>query len=144
MTCGWSPSIAAITEFVVPRSMPTALPMTTPFTGSLCQGHASRDPGHLHPVNGCFGWRVCSGQPVATGEMGVSGSVVGEHVVHAKGRGAEPDGEPRDGAWRVQDNRPRLGEEVCEFFFFARQRLERHEFGFGQPGSDSFALGTTL
>ena len=35
MTCGWPPSMAAITEFVVPRSMPTALPMTTPFRRKL-------------------------------------------------------------------------------------------------------------
>src|ERR1044071_9566668 len=42
MTCGWPPSIAAITEFVVPRSMPTALPMTTPIAGSTCHRHASR------------------------------------------------------------------------------------------------------
>jgi hypothetical protein len=35
MTCGWLPSIPAITEFVVPRSMPTALPMTTPSPEAL-------------------------------------------------------------------------------------------------------------
>ena len=29
ITVGWPPSMAAITEFVVPRSMPTALAMAT-------------------------------------------------------------------------------------------------------------------
>src|SRR5262245_51556450 len=69
MTCGWSPSIAAITEFVVPRSMPTALPMTTPFTGSTCHGHASRarrSPASRERVflTGRIAWRRASSRDV--------------------------------------------------------------------------------
>src|ERR1700759_5436287 len=137
-----------MTEFVVPRSMPTALPMTTPFrrklTGPMLLGGA----GPRHPVNTCFSTdfecrrrgtsknrqsgrqksapgsppgptcdlvavllgRDLVGEDVdlldlwlgeedtgvgseglahAAGEVGVPGFVVGKHVVHAEGRGAE-------------------------------------------------------
>src|SRR5215467_11395417 len=42
ITVGWPPSTAAITEFVVPRSIPTALAMATPtLVGGLPVGHVA-------------------------------------------------------------------------------------------------------
>src|SRR5690349_12254903 len=45
------------------------------------------------------------------GEMGISGLIVGEHVVHAKRRGSELDSEPGDSAGLFHHDRSRLGEE---------------------------------
>jgi len=42
ITVGWPPSTAAITEFVVPRSMPTALAMVASATGGHCRASAGR------------------------------------------------------------------------------------------------------
>jgi hypothetical protein len=42
ITVGWPPSTAAITEFVVPGSMPTALAVVASSTGGHCRASAGR------------------------------------------------------------------------------------------------------